>query len=137
MITIRHTDVTGGEIMNYKLTHIDREASVLDAGKLMRKAGTAELLVTDRSEGTLHPLGFVTASDIVTRVMAAELDPAVITAGDIAWSGTAADTAESEAARGCRSHVHPGEALAVLDGEGLVIGGVRLDEIEGSLAYPY
>lgn len=137
MITIRHTDVAGGEIMNYKLTHIDREASVLEASKLMRKAGTTELLVTDKSEGILHPLGFVTASDIVTRVMAAELDPAVITAGDIAGSGTTADTAESDAGRGWRSQEHPNDALAVLDGEGLLIGSVRLDEIEGSSAYPH
>jgi len=35
----------------------------------------------------LLPLGIVTASDIVTRVIAAELDPAVLTAGDIAWFG--------------------------------------------------
>lgn len=135
MITIRHADVTGGEIMNYKLTHIDREASVLEASKLMRKAGTTEFLVTDKSEGILHPLGVVTARDIVTRTIAAELDPAVITAGDIAESGTTAHTAKSDAGSSWRSPEHPNEALAVLDDEGLLIGTLRLDEIDWSSIY--
>ena len=73
-----------------ELTHIDREASVLEASKLMRTSGTTELLVVDKANGAIFAFGIVTATDIVTRVIAAELDPAVLTAGDIAWSETAA-----------------------------------------------
>ena len=99
MIMIQQTNVIGGDIINHELTHVDREASVLEASKLMRKAGTAELLVTGETDGMLRPLGVVTAKDIVTRVIAAELDPAVLTTGDIAWSGiTPADGADSDAA---------------------------------------
>ena len=80
----------GDDIINHKLAHVDREASVLEASKLMRKSGTTELLVVDNANGTLLPLGIVTANDIVTRVIAVDLDPAVLTTGDIAWSGMAA-----------------------------------------------
>jgi CBS domain-containing protein len=73
-----------------ELTRIDREASVLEASKLMRRSGTAELLVVDEANGVIIAFGIVTATDIVTRVIAAELDPAVLTAGDIAWSEAAA-----------------------------------------------
>jgi CBS domain-containing protein len=76
-----------------ELTHIDREASVLEASKLMRTSGTTELLVVDKAKGVTFAFGIVTATDIVTRVIAAELDPAVLTAGDIAWPDRAAPDA--------------------------------------------
>jgi CBS domain-containing protein len=72
-----------------ELTHIDREASVLEASQLMRTSGATELLVVDKTDGAIFAFGIVTATDIVTRVIAAGLDPAVLTAGDIAWSETA------------------------------------------------
>ena len=87
MPVILQANVRGGEIAKHNLMHVDRDASVLDASKLMRKTGTTELLVTHEANGLLLPLGIVTANDIVTRVIAAGLDPAVLTAGDIAWSG--------------------------------------------------
>jgi CBS domain-containing protein len=65
---------------------VDRDVTVVEASKLMREAGATELLVTDNSTGRVRPVGIVSARDIVTRVVAAELDPAVLTAGDIAWS---------------------------------------------------
>jgi CBS domain-containing protein len=76
-----------------ELTHIDREASVLEASKLMRTSGATELLVVDKAHGAIFSFGIVTATDIVTRVIAAGLDPAVLTAGDIAWSEAAAPDA--------------------------------------------
>ncbi len=136
MITIHHADIIGGEIMNHKLTHIDREASVLEASKLMRKSGTTELLVTDNAKGMLRPLGVVTANDIVTRVMAAELDPAVMTAGDIAESGiAAADTIDSDSGRIWRIQEHNNEALAVLDGDGRLVATLRLDELKDTFIH--
>jgi CBS domain-containing protein len=65
---------------------VDRELSILEASHLMRISGAAELLVTDRVDGTLRPVGVLTAHDIVTRIVAAGLDPNVLTTGDIAWA---------------------------------------------------
>lgn len=72
-----------------ELTYIDRNASVLEASKLMRQSGTTELLVVDKHNGGQFTFGIVTANDIVTRVIATGLDPAVMTAGDIARSDSA------------------------------------------------
>ena len=136
MITIHHADIIGGEIMNHKLTHIDREASVLEASKLMRKSRTTELLVTDKARGTLRPIGVVTASDIVTRVMAADLDPAVMTVGDIAESGIAAkDTIDSDTGWIWRAQEQNNEALAVLDGDGHLVATLRLDELKDTFIH--
>jgi CBS domain-containing protein len=90
MDLVLHPDTASSGIAQHKLACIDREASVLEASKLMRKAGTTELLVVDTSNGAPLAFGILTANDIVARVIAAELDPAVLTAGDIAWPDLAA-----------------------------------------------
>jgi CBS domain-containing protein len=71
------------------LTHVDRELSIAEASRIMSRCGVEELLVTDLAEGALVTVGVVSARDIVTRVVAAGLDPEVLTAGDIAWSDAA------------------------------------------------
>jgi CBS domain-containing protein len=128
VITIPQTNVAGFEISSHKLTHVDREASVLDASKLMRKTGATELLVTGVANGTLCPLGLLTANDIVTRVIAAGLDPAVLTTGDIAWCGIASPDTSGSHTEKRRLHGNYGEAMAVMDGDGRLVGTVRLDE---------
>ncbi len=133
MIMIQRTNITIGEIISHKLTHVDREASVLEASKLMRKSGTTELLVTAEANGVLRPLGILTAKDIVTRVIATELDPAVLTTGDIAGPGLAAAESAVGAARKPRgSEDSQCEALAVLDAAGRLVGTVRRDEFTGT-----
>jgi hypothetical protein len=82
-----HSEATPADVAAQIMPTIDREMSVLQASKLMRESGTNELLVTSDATGMTLPLGIVTATDIVTRVIAAELDPAVLTMGDIAWGG--------------------------------------------------
>lgn len=129
MITIKHCTVVAGDILAHTLTHIHREASVLEASKLMRKSATTELLVTDEINGMLFPIGMLTANDIVTHVIAAGLDPAVFTTGDIAWPGMAAGSrVDSNFGRPQCMGQNISEALAVLDDEGRLVGTVRLDE---------
>lgn len=84
MSMIANTVNVAGEIAAHYLTHVDRNASVFEASQLMRKSGATELLVTRETNGKLLALGVVTAGDFVTRVIAAGLDPAVLTTGDIA-----------------------------------------------------
>lgn len=137
MIMIQQTNITRGEIINHKLTHVDREASVLEASRLMRKLGTTELLVTVEANGVLRPLGILTAKDIVTRVIATELDPAVLTTGDIAWPALAVADSGAGAADGLwRSQDGQCGALAVMDGDGRLVGTVRRDEFIGTLGFP-
>jgi CBS domain-containing protein len=132
MIMIHQTKLSGSEITHHKLTHIDCAASVLEASKLMGKSGSAELLVTAETSGQLVSLGLVTARDIVTRVVAAELDPAVLTMGDITWSGIPCiGPTDSLAEQAHLANEAGDETLAVLDGNGQLIGTVRLHECTG------
>jgi hypothetical protein len=66
------------------VTLVHRDASLCEASQRMRQCRTSELLVVAEDGGRVVPIGTLTASDIVTRVVAVGLDPAVLTAGDIA-----------------------------------------------------
>jgi CBS domain-containing protein len=87
MDTILPCNDLAAELGAQQLTHVDRNASVLAASILMRTSGATELLVTEVADGVFLAIGVVTAGDIVTRVIATGLDPAVMTAGDITWVG--------------------------------------------------
>jgi CBS domain-containing protein len=109
---------------------IDCDASVADACRLMRHYQLGELVVTEKRDATDIPTGIISARDIVTRIVAVELDPAVVTVGDILWicsrPATPADSVPETIARlsasGC-------EALPVLDIHGNVSGILSLDDL--------
>ena len=67
-----------------RMNAVHSEASIIETSRLMRQYRATRLLVMAEADGAARPLGLVTADDIVTRVVAVGLDPAVLTAGDIA-----------------------------------------------------
>jgi hypothetical protein len=75
----------------------------------------------------------VTACDIVTRIVAAELAPSVLTAGDISWSdGVGANASRVEKLQLQESG--DGTVFTVLDGAGAIAGMLTLDEMVKALA---
>lgn len=62
---------------------VNREATVQAACKLMRHYHVGSLVVVDEVDGKRTPIGIVTDRDMVVEVDAMELDPKVITVGDI------------------------------------------------------
>jgi CBS domain-containing protein len=114
---------------------IDREAAVAAASRLMREQRVEEVVVTERSDGKAIPAGIVSARDIVTRVVALNLDPAIITVGDILWTRPVAvhlsdgipETLERLCAAGS-------EALPIVDGEGRAAGVISMEDLLQALA---
>jgi predicted transcriptional regulator len=113
---------------------IDREESIADASRLMRAQDVDELVVTEPHDGYRVPAGVLSARDVVTRVVAFELDPAVVTVGDILWSRTAPahveDTVPETLQRLCATGA---VALPVIDRDGLA-GVVSVDDLLRALA---
>lgn len=60
------------------------DTTVQNAAKLMREHHVGSLVVVDVAAGGRRPLGIVTDRDIVVEVSALDLDPKVMTVGDIA-----------------------------------------------------
>jgi len=60
------------------------DTTIQSAAKLMREQHVGSLVVMDAAAGGRRPLGIVTDRDIVVEVSALDLDPKVLTVGDIA-----------------------------------------------------
>jgi len=72
-----------GEICNREVIVIQRDATVVEAAKLMRQYHVGAVIVVEKRDGRRVPVGVVTDRDLVIEVMATELDENVITVGDI------------------------------------------------------
>ncbi len=72
-----------GEVCNREVVCASRDTTVQAAAKLMRHYHVGSLVVVDEVSGKRIPVGIITDRDIVIEVDATELDPKVITVGDI------------------------------------------------------
>lgn len=75
--------MSAGEICNREVIVIQRDATIVEAAKLMRQFHVGALIVVEKRDGRQIPAGVVTDRDLVVEVVATELDAAVITVGDI------------------------------------------------------
>jgi len=72
-----------GDICKREVAFAGREMTAQQAAKLMRYHHVGSLVVVDPESGTRRPVGIVTDRDIVMEINALDLDPTVITIGDI------------------------------------------------------
>lgn len=85
-VVLGRDNMTIGEVCNREVVFVNREVTVHAACKLMRHYHVGSLVVVDEAgEGGVRrvPAGVLTDRDVVIEVMAMDLDPKVITAGDI------------------------------------------------------
>ncbi len=75
--------MSAGEICNREVIVIQRDATIVEAAKLMRQFHVGALIVVEKRDGRQIPAGVVTDRDMIVEVVATELDAAVITVGDI------------------------------------------------------
>ncbi len=126
--------MTSGEICSREVVFVTREATVQTAAKLMRSHHVGTVVVVDDLNGRQVPVGIVTDRDIVVEVNAVDLDPDVITAGDIMAPELATvredegllQTVEIMRYKGVRR-------LPVTGGDGSLVGIVSMDDLFGAL----
>ncbi|PXW85753.1 CBS domain protein [Nitrosomonas sp. Nm84] len=75
--------MTVGEICNREVIVIQRDATIVEAARLMRQYHVGAVIVVDKHSDRQIPVGIVTDRDLVVEVLATELDETVITVGDI------------------------------------------------------
>lgn len=118
------------EICNREVIIVQRDDTVLDAAKLMRKHHVGDVLVVENRNGVRVPVGIVSDRDLVVETLAPELDSNVITVSDIMVPGLATvkeETGIFEAiqfmrAKGVRR-------LPVVDENGGLAGIITLDDL--------
>ena len=125
-----------GEICNREVVFATRDTTVAAAAKLMRRHHVGSLVVADEAaSGRRVPVGIVTDRDVVMEVTATDLDPAVITVGDImdpelltAREGEGVlETMEIMRYKGVRR-------LPIVGADGALIGIVTIDDLLEILA---
>jgi CBS domain-containing protein len=125
-----------GEICSREVVFTTRETTVAAAAKLMRHHHVGSLVVVERLNGGKRlPVGIVTDRDIVVELTAMDLDPAVITVGDIMGeplviareSEGLLETMEIMRYKGVRR-------LPIVGADGQLIGIVTIDDLLEVLA---
>lgn len=118
-----------GEICNREVIVIQRDATVVEAAKLMRQYHVGAVIVVEKRDGRQVPVGVVTDRDLVVEVIATELDENVITVGDIMAQEVFTikeSTASYEAIELMRRKT--ARRLPVVDETGELVGILTLDD---------
>lgn len=122
--------MTSGHICSRDVVSATRETTVQEAARLMRRHHVGTVVVVEKAAGINKPVGIVTDRDIVIEVTAVDLDPNVLTVGDI-MSSELASVHESEGLlptleimrlKGVRR-------LPVTDAMGHLVGIVSIDDL--------
>lgn len=119
-----------GEICKREVVIVKLDDSVLEAARLMRLHHVGDVLVVEgRGDGRV-PVGIVTDRDIIMEIVAPELDPRVITVGDIMAldfftvkeSTGIFETIQYMRSKGIRR-------LPIVDDHGGLVGIISLDDL--------
>lgn len=119
-----------GEVCNKEIITVQPEDSVLDAAKLMRHNHVGDVLVVESRNGLNIPVGIVTDRDLIMEIMAPELDPTVMTVGDIMapeFTTVKESAGLFEAIQHMRNMAV--RRLPVVDESGQLVGIITLDDL--------
>lgn len=72
-----------GEVCNREVVVIDRNATLLEAAKLMRSQHVGDVVVTDEQDGNQIPVGILTDRDMVIALIAEEVPLNAVSVGDV------------------------------------------------------
>lgn len=119
-----------GEICTRSVATVERHTPIPEMARLMRSLHVGNVIVVDRASRGPLPVGIVTDRDIVVQVIAAGVDPARLTAGDIMTTGlttarddqTPFETVEQMQRNGVRR-------LPVVDKMGCLLGVIAADDL--------
>lgn len=71
------------EICKREVIVLQPENTVMEAARLMRQRHVGDVVVIEERSGKQVPVGIITDRDVVLEVVAPDLDPDIITVGDI------------------------------------------------------
>jgi len=123
--------MTIGAICNRDVITVLRDATVLQAAKLMRQHHVGDVVVIELGNNEKpKPIGILTDRDIVIDLVATELDGNVITAGDIMVANLAVIRETSGVFEAIQIMTTKGvRRLPVVDDEEGLVGIITLDDL--------
>lgn len=127
---------TIGELCNREVVIASPDTTVTAAAKLMRRHHVGSVVVVDEANGGLRmPVGILTDRDIVMEVCATEIDPSVITVGDIMSSELVTTREEEGVLETMQTMRYKGvRRLPVVGDDGQLTGIISVDDLLDVLA---
>ena len=119
-----------GAICNKDVVTVERDATILNAAKLMRQHHVGDVVVVETKINKTVPVGIVTDRDLIMEVVATDLDSNVFTVGDIMVSHLA--VIQESASVFEASHLMTSKGirrLPVVDNSGGLVGVISLDDL--------
>ena len=122
------------DIATREVVTVERNTSLSACAARMREHHVGTVVVVERAEGRVRPVGIVTDRDIVVEAVAQALDPSALSAGEImaAPIGTVAPSDDVVDAL-ARMRERGARRLAVVREDGGLDGIVALDDIVSAL----
>lgn len=127
--------MTLGRICNRETIVARRETSLTEAAQLMRAHHVGDLVIIEEKNGRSVPVGILTDRDLVIEILARDVDPTTVTAGD-AMSDRLVTAHETESLFEAlqRMRVQGVRRMPVVDAEGGLVGIVAADDFLDLLA---
>lgn len=127
--------MTLGRICNRETVIARRETSIAEAARLMRAHHVGDLVIVEERNGRSVPVGILTDRDLVIEILAKDVDPATVTAGD-AMSDRLVTAGESESLFEAlqRMRIQGVRRMPVVDAGGGLVGIVAADDFLDLLA---
>lgn len=124
-----------GEICNRETVFTTKDSSISQAAQLMREQHVGDLVVVEEKAGRRIPVGILTDRDLVIEILAKDVDPATVTAGD-AMSDRLVTARETESLFEAlqRMRAQGVRRMPVVDAEGGLVGIVAADDFLDLLA---
>jgi CBS domain-containing protein len=123
------------EVCNREVVTLERDGSLIEAAKLMRQHHVGDVVVVEIKDNVRIPVGIVTDRDVVIEVVATELDPKVITVGDIMPQNLIVVKEDADLHQAIQIMTTKGvRRLPVISRNGELIGIVSLDDLLGITA---
>ena len=119
-----------GEYCNREVVITDRDTTILEAAKLMRRHHVGSLIVVDEKKGRRVPVGILTDRDIVVELLAVDVDLKKISVGDAMSYDLVTVTEEDDIMETVEKMRGWGvRRLPVLDHEGAIVGLLAVDDM--------
>ena len=122
--------LSAGDVCNRIITIADRSLSVVRAAQLMRDHHVGSLVIVDESAAGRLVVGMLTDRDIVTSVVAMEVDPSTLVVEDVMSSDVVTALEDASVSELLRTMRRKGlRRLPVVTAGGALIGLVTLDDL--------
>lgn len=126
---------TAADLCTREVVACPPSLSVDEAARLMRERHVGSLVVVERGDGGRLPAGILTDRDIVTAVVAKDVDPKTLRVGDV-MSTTVAVVRAHDTLYDVLSQMrrHGVRRIPVIDAHGVLAGLVSQDDVLSAIA---